>query len=114
MLIQSIKLENFRQFKGKQEIDFSTDKIKNVTVVMGENGAGKTTLEQAFLWCLYGRTAFRVKELINREVRDAAWPKDKCNVSVELHIIHEGRHFRITRKQRLTKGLTKPNQTFLM
>ena len=105
MLIQSIKLENFRQFKGKQEIDFSTDKIKNVTVVMGENGAGKTTLEQAFLWCLYGRTAFRVKELINREVRDAAWPKDKCNVSVELHIIHEGRHFRITRKQRLTKGL---------
>lgn len=105
MLIQSIKLENFRQFKGKQEIQFSIDKSKNVTVVMGENGAGKTTLEQAFLWCLYGETGFRIKELINREVRDEAWPKDKCNVSVELDVLHEGRGFRITRKQRLTKGV---------
>ena len=58
MLIQSIKLENFRQFKGKQKIEFSCDKNKNVTIVMGENGAGKTTLEQAFLWCLYGVTEF--------------------------------------------------------
>ena len=105
MLIESIKLENFRQFKGKQEIIFSIDKNKNVTVVMGENGAGKTTLEQAFLWCLYGKTDFKIKELINREVREEAWKNDKCSVAVELKIIHEGRCFRVTRKQRLTKGI---------
>lgn len=105
MLIQNIKLENFRQFKGKQKIEFSTDKDKNVTVVMGENGAGKTTLEQAFLWCLYGKTEFRIKELINREVREDAWQKDRCNVAVELDILHEGRNFRISRRQVLTKGV---------
>ncbi|MBR6267410.1 MAG: AAA family ATPase [Selenomonadaceae bacterium] len=116
MLIQSIKLENFRQFKGKQKIEFSCDKNKNVTIVMGENGAGKTTLEQAFLWCLYGVTEFKVKELINREVREDAWPKDICSVSVELHVVHEGRSFRITRKQRLTKGVKndKPEEMFVV
>ena len=56
MKIRIMNLENFRQFKGQQHLDFSTDAQKNVTVIMGENGAGKTTLEQAFLWCLYGNS----------------------------------------------------------
>ena len=52
MIIESVTLENFRQFKDKHQITFSTDDAVNVTVVMGENGAGKTTLEQSFTWCL--------------------------------------------------------------
>ena len=35
MLIKYIKLKNFRQFKGEHKINFSTDKEKNVTIVMG-------------------------------------------------------------------------------
>ena len=54
MLLKSLKLKDFRQFKGEQEITFSTDPIRNVTVIMGENGSGKTTLAQAFTWCLLG------------------------------------------------------------
>ena len=42
MKIRNMSLENFRQFKGWQHLDFSTDAQKNVTVIMGENGAGKT------------------------------------------------------------------------
>ena len=53
MLLKSLKLKDFRQFKGEQEITFSTDPVRNVTVIMGENGSGKTTLAQAFTWCLY-------------------------------------------------------------
>ena len=53
MIIHSIELENFRQFRGCHHLDFSIDNDKNVTVVMGENGSGKTTLEQAFTWCLW-------------------------------------------------------------
>ena len=49
MLLKSIKLLNFRQFKGEQEAYFSTDTQKNVTIIMGENGSGKTTFAQALL-----------------------------------------------------------------
>ena len=45
MLLQKLKLVNFRQFYGDTtEIEFSTDAIKNITLIHGENGLGKTTL----------------------------------------------------------------------
>ena len=43
MLLKSITLKNFRQFKDIT-LDFSTDNEKNVTIVIGDNGSGKTTL----------------------------------------------------------------------
>lgn len=86
MLIRKIEMLNFRQFKGKNEIEFSTDENKNVTVIMGDNGAGKTTLAQAFMWCLYGSNDFKIKELINREVRDGMMPSDSIEVKVSLWI----------------------------
>ena len=52
MLLKSLKLKDFRQFKGEQGVVFSTDPDKNVTIIMGENGSGKTTFAQAFTWCL--------------------------------------------------------------
>lgn len=54
MQLDSITLENFRQYYGKQTLYFSKDKEKNVTVIHGENGSGKTALLNAFSWCLYG------------------------------------------------------------
>ena len=57
MLLQSIELQNFRQFIN-EKIDFSTDPERNVTLIIGENGTGKTTFAQAFFWCLYGYTIF--------------------------------------------------------
>ena len=64
MLLQSIKLENFRQFVNEY-IDFSTDKDRNVTLIIGENGTGKTTFAQAFFWCLYGDTDFKDKVMLS-------------------------------------------------
>lgn len=103
MIIKSIILENFRQFKGEFILDFATNHDKNVTIIMGENGAGKTTLEQAFMWCLYGKNTFQVKELINREVRDAMISGDEEKVIVTLIISHNQKTYKITRKQRLKK-----------
>ena len=54
MLLQKIVLNNFRQYYGKQVIEFSQSRTKNVTVIHGENGSGKTALLHAFIWCLYG------------------------------------------------------------
>ncbi len=113
MLIKRMELKNFRQFKGEQEIDFSTDTTKNVTVVMGENGAGKTTLEQAFTWCLYGKVDFQKAELINREVRDDLRVNDKAVVAVRLYVLYRGIEYRITRTQKCSpKSVRSSDEIF--
>lgn len=118
MIIRQIILNNFRQFKGRCIIDFSTDKKHNVTVVMGDNGAGKTTLEQAFIWCLYGGTNFAIQELINRDVRESMISGDIAVVSVELQVNYNNHEYSIMRKQRFEKKTTRvekiPNDIFLV
>ena len=37
MKIKSIKLHNFMRYKGDNELHFSTDSEKNVTIVLGDN-----------------------------------------------------------------------------
>ena len=69
MIFRKIKITNFRQFKGKTEVNFSTDQEKNVTVILGNNGAGKTTFLQAINWCLYNQVKLEnPNELINKDV----------------------------------------------
>ena len=53
MKIHSIHIENYRQYKGPIDIEFSLDNDKNFTVIEGTNGAGKTNLLNAITWCLY-------------------------------------------------------------
>lgn len=103
MIIESVTLENFRQFKDKHQITFSTDDAVNVTVVMGENGAGKTTLEQSFTWCLYGVNTFQDKELVNREIRNAMSSDDSVKVEVELIVQSQMQRYRIRRRQIVSK-----------
>lgn len=111
MRINKISLQNFRQFAGKQEIEFSTDADRNVTVVMGDNGTGKTTLAQAFLWCLYGTTDFTVKEVINRDIREAMTLNDEETVKVELYITRDidgsSKLYRVTRRQKFKRMYSK-------
>ena len=47
MLIKKLVLNNFRQFKGKQELSFSCDPEKNVTILLGDNTFGKTTISSS-------------------------------------------------------------------
>ena len=62
MKIISLKMKNFRQFYGEQEIKFSTDKDKNITLIHAENGVGKTALLNAIKWCLFGETTDNFKD----------------------------------------------------
>ena len=68
MLIRKLILHNFRQYIGTQEIKFSTDREKNVTVLIGVNTSGKTTLVRAFEWILYNKNDFDDKNLLNKSV----------------------------------------------
>ena len=54
MILEKLIIENFRPFRGTQEIVFSTLPKKNVTLIHAENGFGKTALLNALLWGFYG------------------------------------------------------------
>lgn len=104
MLIKSLRMENFRQFKGLNKIDFSMESRKNVTIILGDNTFGKTTLLQAFNWCFYGIAMFdqNPDNLLNLEVESEMFNGDTRIVEVEITVIHDGAEYIITRTQRYT------------
>ncbi len=115
MLLQSIKLENFRQFVN-EKIDFSVDPERNVTLIIGENGTGKTTFAQAFFWCLYGETDFKDKTMLNHNVAKKMLPDQKETVRVELRLIHGSANYEIIRTQEYKKNFSNkliPSNTVL-
>lgn len=101
MLIKSLKMENFRQFKGTTAVTFSCDPDKNVTIILGDNTFGKTTLLQAFNWCFYETVMFDNNPdfLLNLEVANGMNNGDSATVSVEICVIHNGVEYMITRSQ---------------
>jgi DNA sulfur modification protein DndD len=57
MILHRLEMVNFRQFRGKQVIEFArndTTPGKTVTVVFGENGRGKTSIFRALIYALFG------------------------------------------------------------
>ena len=54
MKLIRLELENFRQYYGKQTIDFATGNDKNTTILFGENGKGKTGIYRAIMFVLFG------------------------------------------------------------
>lgn len=98
MLLKSLKLSNFRQFRN-EEINFSVDKERNVTIIIGENGTGKTTFAQAFFWCLYGETDFKDKSMLNKIVAADMTPNNDAIVKVSLSLIHAEVEYQIVREQ---------------
>ena len=110
MIIKKLKLKNFRQFKGEQEIIFSTDIDKNVTVVEAENTCGKTTLLQSLFWVLYGELNLdQPQDLLNHEIRKAMLHNQKENMYVQIEIEYEKDLYRLTRG----KSYSLQNQKFV-
>lgn len=101
MLIKSLKMHNFRQFKGNTAVDFSCDPERNVTIILGDNTFGKTTLLQAFNWCFYETVMFDNNPdfLLNLEVSNAMVNGDSETVAVEICVIHNGVEYVISRSQ---------------
>ena len=99
MLLKSIKLENFRQFRN-ESIDFAKGEGgKNVTIIIGENGTGKTTFAQAFFWCLYGETEFSDKVILNKVVATEMTPGAEEKVRVTLALKHGAVDYTLIREQ---------------
>ena len=96
MQIQKIKLRNFRNFK-KCDIEFSCDKDKNFTIILGQNTFGKTTLVKAFIWCLYRVNLFDNKILLNSDVATTMTSPENCSVEIELS--HKNCSYKITTRE---------------
>jgi len=111
MILERIVLENFRQFKGRQEIVFSDIRERNVTVVHAENGFGKTTLLNAILWALYGGEGLDPDDFENPESLIyegiAVHAKDRTKVAtcVELSFKHDNDRYILTRELTLAEQL---------
>lgn len=104
MIIKSITIENFRQYKNKNVIEFSTDPDKNVTVILGVNTSGKTTIIQAFNWCLYETTTFKSRDMLLNSELAASLPENGfVDVRVQIILVHEDKEFTIIRSQRFVR-----------
>ena len=103
MKLERITIENFRQYCGKQRVDFAKDDQKNVTIFHGVNGAGKTSFFLSINWCLYGKSLDNVKvidnvgELMSKEAVNQAAVSDTVRTSVDLAFIHNGDRYLVKR-----------------
>ena len=103
MKFESITMENFMRYKGRNHIEFSCDDVKNVTVVLGDNTVGKTTIAQAFRWGLYGALmANGTKsagdfQLLNTDILEMMDANSRAKVKVEIAAVDEEKRYIITR-----------------
>ena len=103
------------RYKGDNELFFSTDEKKNVTVVLGDNTFGKTTLAQAFRWALYeslNDTSYTKKKdvvLLNNEVIAEMRGSQVQDVYVEIVVENEEEEFKFVRKASFNKKSGNPN-----
>ena len=97
MILDSMTLDNFRQYYDRQRLQFARGKKKNITVLHGVNGAGKTSLFLALNWCLYGEGVDNVGELISKEAISRAKVNEQVQTTVELTFFHEGERYLVRR-----------------
>jgi len=103
MKFEKIAIQNFRQYFGKQEIQFAKEPDRNVTVIHGINGAGKTSFFLAMNWCLYGRTVddvsiiANVGELMSKEAVEQAATGERVEMTVDLIFSHDERRYTVRR-----------------
>jgi len=106
MILHKMIVENFRQFRDKQEIEFinPSQEHANVTVVFGENGRGKTGLYRAIMFCLFGERRLSQDgdvpqdelQLVNVSALEAN-PSQPVRTVVELEFMHREQTYRLRR-----------------
>lgn len=86
MIIESIKLKNFRSHRDT-ELFFD----RGISVLVGENGAGKSSILEAISFALFKQHVVKIDDLIRRGAG---------GLEVELVFEHNGRRYVVIRKKR--------------
>ena len=98
--IISVELENYRQYYGKQKINFSS-REEGFTIIAGKNGEGKSNLLNAILWCLYHEEPHGKKTLQGQKNFNASLPIINTRYILDLD---EGQKARTSVKIQLKVG----------
>jgi len=107
MELEALVIENFRQFYGHQEIEFSRETDRNVTVIHGSNGSGKTTVLNAFIWLFYDEVNLpRPDQIPSERALAEAGAGGSVDVRVSLTFDHEDRTYMTTREKTYSRGGT--------
>ncbi|WP_418585581.1 AAA family ATPase [Intestinibacter sp.] len=70
MRINSIKLKDFRQYYGEQELNFQGPSDKNINIILGQNGEGKTGIFRAVIFALFGQSELSGEEKNTKKNRN--------------------------------------------
>lgn len=90
MIIKSIELNNFRIYKGVNQIVLTPDGDKNIIIVSGNNGFGKTTFLMSLVWCLYGKNMEKVDDLYKKEIDEKGGYNKYIGNSLNTQAAQEG------------------------
>jgi DNA sulfur modification protein DndD len=104
MRFVSIEFDNWRQFYGKQKINFSQELNRKVSVVYGTNGAAKTTILNAFLWTLYGPRLLtpdfmKPSQMVNSTFESESSTGQELDCTVTVVFTHRGSKYKVRRAQ---------------
>lgn len=93
MIINTIKLKNFRSYEDETTFSFTPDNDKNIILIGGENGAGKSTLFEAIKLCIYGPLTYgylgenyNYLNKIKNNINNNAFKNENVNVYIELNL----------------------------
>ena len=101
MKLLSMELENFRQYYGKQTIEFAAAD-NNITIIFGENGKGKTGIFRALMFALYNATHIQQDNpnekihLVNLRLLEEN-QGTVCKARVTVLFEHKDKKYEITR-----------------
>ena len=107
MKLIKMELENFRQYYGKQSIEFAYQGNQNTTILFGENGKGKTGIYRAIMFVLFGSKKISQDasneniHLTNFKIIDNT--SGAAESSVTLKFEHEKEVYEIKRSMRAIK-----------
>lgn len=71
MKINKIKFQNFKIYKGVNEINFAPNTAKNISIIAGKNGFGKTTFLTSLIWVFYGKMMSEVEDKYKKDIKNA-------------------------------------------
>lgn len=99
MQIQSIQIENFREFRDVVTLRPVYSEAKNVTLIRGNGSDEVDTLYQACRWCFWGEDALDCGNcfFLNGNLADQLANDERQNVQVEMRLFHQGTTYHILR-----------------
>jgi len=105
MYLESIVVNNYRPFYGKNTFNFKFKEKINFNVISGKNGCGKSSLVDALYWCLYGMEPSNESNglICNYNAVDEIDVGEKGHVCVTCNFIENDRIFKIRRKATFIK-----------